>query len=109
MHGYMIKKILVAGFILLGACSHKNDFIPVLNVPAEFQPYVDSFKAAASERGYNITVNNLIIAYDSSVSNTYCAISNTTSAENNIQKTIYINPDIHCWLNSRQLETLLFH
>jgi hypothetical protein len=105
----MIKTIWVACFILICACSHTNDFIPVFDVPAEFQPYVDSFETAASERGYNITVNNLIIAYDSSVSNTYCAVSNTTSAENNVQKIIYINPDIHCWQNSRQLETLLFH
>jgi len=105
----MIKKILVAGFVLLCSCSHNDDFTPVFDVPAEFQPYVDSFEAAAAERGYHIMVNNLIIAYDASVSNTYCAVSNTTSAENSIQKIIYINPDIHCWQNSRQLETLLFH
>ena len=105
----MFKNSLIACVIILIGCSHDGDFTPVLDVPAEFRPYVDSFIAAASERGHNITVNNLIITYDSSIANTYCAYSNITSSRNDVQKAIYLNPNIHCWQNSRQLEALLFH
>jgi len=105
----MIKKILIAGLFFLCSCSHKNDFTPLLSIPAEFQPYVDSFVAAASERGHNMVVNNLVITYDSSISNVYCAYSNVTSSRDDVQKIIYINPYIHCWQNSTQLETLIFH
>src|SRR5215813_6311600 len=105
----MIKKILVAGLFFLYSCSHKNDFTPVLSIPAEFQSCVDSFVAAASERGYTMVVNNLIITYDSSISNVYCAYSNVISRDNDVQKIIYVNPNIHCWQNSSQLETLIFH
>jgi hypothetical protein len=105
----MLKKTLFTCLIFLYACSHKNDFTPVLSILPEFQPYVDSFVSAASERGYNITINNLIITYDSSISNIYCAYSNVTSAANDVQKIIYVNPNIHCWQNHTQLETLIFH
>ena len=105
----MFKNILVACVIILGGCQAEIDFTPVLSIPAQFQPSVDSFVAAASERGYNITVDNLIITYDSSLSSALCAGSNVTSSENNIQKIIYINPNIKCWQNSWQLETLIFH
>ncbi|HEV8506751.1 MAG TPA: hypothetical protein VGQ53_15175 [Chitinophagaceae bacterium] len=105
----MIKKLLIVGLFFLCRCSHKNDFTPLLSIPAEFQPYVDSFVAAASERGHNIVVDNLIISYDSSVSNMYCAYANVTSLRNDVQKIIYINPHIHCWQNHTQLETLIFH
>lgn len=105
----MFRKIWIVCLIILLGCQAKNDFTPVLNIPAEFQPYVDSFVAAALERGYNMTINNLIIRYDSSLSNVYCANSNITSAENDVQKMISLNPNIKCWQNSRQLETLIFH
>jgi hypothetical protein len=105
----MFKNVLIVCVIILIGCSRENDFTPVLDVPGEFQPYIDSFVAAASERGHKITINNLIIAYDSSISNAYCAYSNITTSRNNVQKIIYINPHIHCWQNNRQLETLLFH
>jgi len=105
----MFKIILIAGVFFLCSCSHKNDFAPVFSIPVEFQPYVDSFVAAASERGHNMVVNNLIITYDSSISNVYCAYSNVISSRNDVQKIIYINPYIHCWQNHTQLETLIFH
>ena len=105
----MIKKILIAGLFFLCSCSHKNDFTPLLSISAEFQPYVDGFVAAASERGHNMVINNLVITYDSSISNVYCAYSNVTSSRNDVQKIIYINPYIHCWQNHTQLETLMFH
>jgi hypothetical protein len=105
----MIKDILFGCFIILCGCTRENDFTPVLDIPVHFQPYVDSFVAAAQQRGHDITISNLIITYDSSVSNAYCAYSNVTSAQNNVQKVIYLNPNIQCWQNNTQLETLIFH
>ncbi len=105
----MFKNILVACTFFLCGCKAETDFMPVVNIPAEFQPCVDSFVVAASERGQNITINNLIIQYDSSLSNAYCANSNVISSKNNVQKIIYINANIKCWQNSGQLETLIFH
>jgi hypothetical protein len=105
----MFKYILIACLIFFSGCKSKNDFTPIFNVPDQFSPYVDSFIVAAAERGINITIDNLIITYDSSLSIAYCANSNVTSSQNNVQKIIYLNPNIQCWQNSRQLETLLFH
>jgi hypothetical protein len=105
----MFKNMLIACVIILCGCKAETDFTPILKIPAEFQPCVDSFIAAASERGYKITVNNLIIQYDSSLSIAYCAKSNVTSSKNNVQKIIYVNPNIKCWQNNLQLETLIFH
>jgi len=105
----MFKKICVVCIIIVYGCQDKNNFTPILNIPAEFQPCVDSFVAAAAQRGHSIIINNLIIKYDSSLSNIYCANSNVTSAQNDIQKIISLNPNIKCWQNSRQLETLIFH
>jgi hypothetical protein len=105
----MFKKICVVCIIIVYGCQDKNNFTPVLNIPAEFQPCVDSFVAAAAQRGHSIIINNLIIKYDSSLSNIYCANSNVTSSQNDIQKIISVNPNIKCWQNSKQLETLIFH
>ncbi|HNP23243.1 MAG TPA: hypothetical protein PKM63_04640 [Panacibacter sp.] len=105
----MVKKICIACIVFMYACQRENNFTPVLNIPPEFQPCVDSFVAAALQRGHTITVNNLIIMYDSSLSGIYCANSNVTSSKNDIQKIISINPNIKCWQNSSQLETLIFH
>lgn len=105
----MLKIFVIASFVFFLGCQHENDFVPVLDIPAEFRPYVDSFVVAASERGVNITLDNLIITYDSSLSVAYCANSNVISSQNNIQKIIFLNPYIKCWQNSRQLETLIFH
>jgi hypothetical protein len=105
----MFKKICVVCIIILYGCQDKNSFTPVLNIPPEFQPAVDNFIAAAAQRGHNITINNLIINYDSALSTIYCANSNVTSSQNDIQKIISLNPNIKCWQNSIQLETLIFH
>ena len=105
----MQKALNVFSLLLLFACNNKKDFTPVFIVPSEFLPIVDSFTAAASQRGYSVTINNLIIVYDSTLENSYCANANVTSSANDIQKMISLNPNIKCWLNSRQLETLIFH
>lgn len=103
----MLRKILIACLILSLGCS-KNTPSFVYSVPAEFEPYLQKFITEAKARGQNITISNLIIKYDSTLSLQYCATSNVTSKQNDIQRIILFN--IHkCWQNSDQLECLIFH
>jgi hypothetical protein len=102
----MQKKILIACIIFILGCEKKNNF--VYNVSAEFEPYVQKFITEAKTRGLNININNLILKYDSTISPSYCATSNVTSLQNDVQKIILINPR-KCWQNNAQLETLIFH
>ncbi len=101
--------IFIFSIILILGCKKKNDFSPVYNVPPQFESYIGSFIAEAAARGHHITVNNLIIQFDSSLSVLYCAKSNVISSQNNIQKIISLNPTLKCWLNNTQLETIIFH
>jgi len=94
---------------MIAACQKKVSFVPVYNVPAQFEPYVQSFKTEAAARGQQLTINNLIIRFDSSMTLQYCALSNVVSSKNDVQKIISLNPYIQCWQNGAQLETLLFH
>ena len=105
----MIKKILLICALAWLGCKKQNDFLPVYSVPAKFQPYITSFINEAANRGHAYTINNLIIQYDSTLTAAYCAKSNVISAENNVQKIISVNPNITCWQNNIQLETLIFH
>lgn len=83
--------------------------MPVYNVPAEFVANVKSFQAEAAARGINITINNLIIEYDSRLPIYQCAKANVISDDPRIQKKISINPNIVCWNNSQEQETLIYH
>lgn len=105
----MLKKIFIVCIIVTSACKKKMDNSFVYSVPPGFQPYTDDFVKEAAARGRSISINNLIIRYDSSLSFAYCAQSNIISSENDRQKIISVNPFLTCWANDKQLETLLFH
>ena len=102
----MFKKILVACTIIVFACGKENEF--VYNVPGEFEPIVQRFIAEAKAKGKNIVINNLIIKRDSTLSSILCAMSNTISSKNDVQKIISITVP-YCWQNEIQLEALIFH
>lgn len=55
----MKSALLLLVITTLAACGGKQ-----YDVPAEFQPYVDSFKAAGKAEGLNITVDNLKIEFE---------------------------------------------
>ena len=73
----MLRQILIACIILSLGCTKNADF--AYNVPAEFEPYIKQFIAEAKTRGESISIDNLIIKYDSTLSLQYCATSNVTS------------------------------
>ena len=102
----MLRQILIACIIFSLGCKKNAKF--VYDVPAEFEPYVQKFITEAKMRGYIISIDNLIIKYDSTLSLLYCATSNVTSTENDIQRIILFNTH-KCWQNNAQLECLIFH
>ncbi|MBS1575616.1 MAG: hypothetical protein JST09_09970 [Bacteroidetes bacterium] len=108
----MIKNTCWLSLVLfmLGCTKGKNkDFVPGYDVPAEFQPVVSGFIHEAALRGDTLVINNLIIKYDSSQSNMYCALCNTLSSDPGIQKLITVNPKIKCYENAQEFEVLFFH
>lgn len=94
-------------FILLG-CTSKEEFVPLYNVPEEFQGIVEKFIKEAELRGYSYDIDNLIITYDENIDKDLCGKCNSNSQGQNEQKIISINPD-KCWVNDFQKETLIFH
>lgn len=102
----MLKRILIAYLIIIPGCSKEKDI--EYNVPGEFEPYVQRFITEGRARGKDITINNLIIKRDSTLSSLYCATSNAISSINDVQKIITINIP-YCWQNDVQLEALIFH
>jgi len=105
----MFKKTLLACVIIVLGCQKKNNFSLVYSVPPEFEYYVESFITEANARGHHISINDLIIQYDSALSLQYCAQSNMISSQNDVQKIISINARLKCWQNDVQLEALIFH
>src|SRR6187551_834723 len=103
----MLRQILIACIILTLGCKKNENLNFAYNVPAEFEPYVQKFIAEAKTRGESISIDNLIIKYDSTLSVQYCATSNVTSKRNDIQRIILFNTH-KCWQNSAQLECLMF-
>ncbi len=109
----MFKNLLSTFLIILvittWRCQSEKDFIPVYNVPDEFQPEIDQFIIEANQRGYGMVIDNLIIRYDSSLDHTLCANCNSQSLSDDIQKIISINANNLCWDNEYHLEALIFH
>ena len=102
----MLKNVLIALLIFILGCGKENDFI--YDVPAEFEPYIVRFVNEANARGKAISIYNLIVKRDSTLPTLYCAVSNTISEKNDVQKIISINVP-YCWQNDVQLEALIFH
>ena len=101
--------ILCVLFLLVNSCKKESNKNFVVDIAPDFRAVVDSFVKAATDRNYSITIDNLIIKYDSALDSRHCAAANVISSTNNVQKTILVNDKIKCWQNGRQLETLLFH
>src|SRR6185503_9958619 len=102
----MLRKLLIACLIIIIGCNKESQFI--YEVPDEFEPIVKRFISEAKARGINITITNLIIKRDSTLSSVLCGMSNTISSVNNVQKIISIAVP-YCWQNEVQLEALIFH
>ncbi|MFM9908199.1 MAG: hypothetical protein ACKVOW_02555 [Chitinophagaceae bacterium] len=105
----MIRKELLLAIVFFIGCKKETKFSPVYDVPENFQIYVKNFLQEASSRGYQYTIDNLIVKYDSSLAAATCGKVNVISSENNVQKIISLNPFLGCWENPQELEALIFH
>ena len=94
---------------MINGCSKEVDFVPVYDVPAEYQPFVDAFIREALDRGHSIEIDNLIIDYNGNIEAPHCAGCNSASIEKNIQKIVSINPNLKCWFTEEDREALIFH
>jgi hypothetical protein len=107
IHINALGRLMLLILFLIG-CSSEESMPTVYNVPDEFETIVENFKMEAMSRDYDIRIDNLIIRYDATVEEPYCATCNSKSLDPNIQKIISINPD-KCWLNDYAKEALIFH
>jgi hypothetical protein len=105
----MRASLLIVLLLCLGGCSREDNFKPVYNVPAEFQPIIESFIHEASARGLSLEISNLIITYDENPESVYCGKCNSNALGTDVQKIISVNSTIQCWDNSIEQETLIFH
>src|SRR6186713_566595 len=103
MEFYRSVRVLPASLLslflsaMITGCSKEVDFVPVYDVPAEYQPFVDAFIREAMDRGHSIEINNLIIDYNGTIEAPHCASCNSASIEKNVQKIVSINPNLKCW------------
>jgi hypothetical protein len=102
----MLCSLLITIFAI--GCS-KEEFRPVYDVPEEYQPFIDAFVREASNRGYALTIDNLIIDFDPTIEAPHCAQCNSSSMDKEVQKIISINPNMTCWFTDEEREALIFH
>ena len=95
--------------VLFLSCSAKEEFMPVYDVPSEFQFIVKTFIQEAANRGLVINIDNLIIKYDPTLAVDICGRCNSNALDAKTQKIITINPTFICWSNDVEKETLIFH
>ncbi|MEO5977931.1 MAG: hypothetical protein ABIS36_10720 [Chryseolinea sp.] len=91
------------------SCSDKDEFKPALDVPTEWQPFLERFKTEAAARGRVINITNLIIRNDNKLDESHCGECNTVSLDPNVQKIIGVNPNTVCWFTDEAKEVFIFH
>lgn len=94
--------------IITATCSEDDDIIPVYDVPEEYQSIVEKFVEEAALRGFDLTIDNLIIYDDPDMKVNLCGSCNSNELNTNIQKIVKINQR-YCWINQEQKEGLIFH
>lgn len=103
-----IKSWLIALLIVAG-CDRNDDFKPVYDVPAEIQPFIESFIHEASLRGITLSIDNLIVTYDDDPANAVCGSCNSSALSADIQKIVTLKSGAPCWIEQLELEALVFH
>lgn len=108
-HFIGMRLIVLTLAACLLSCSDKDEFKPVYDVPDDWQPYLDRFKAEAAARGRTIDITNLIIRNDDELDESHCGECNTLSLDPNVQKVIGVNPNTVCWFTEEAKEAFIFH
>ena len=98
--------LLLAG---LTGCQSGSPPEPVqYSVPAEVEPFVQSFRDEAKKRNNPVATNNLIITFGAAVSEDICG---QCQLENGKTPRITLNGDAFCWQQASpyERECLVFH
>ncbi len=92
--------------LVLLSCQKVPD--PELKIPAEVQPYIDSFVAEAKKRGIDIKINNLIVEFADADGDFVCGRCKSLTAK---QQYIVLDTDPACWKDAYEQarESLVFH
>jgi hypothetical protein len=93
--------------LIVVSCQTEN-FAPVVSIPENIEPYVETFIQEAAARGKNIQIDNLVIHYSGSLGAT-CGQCNSTDLTSAIQRIIDITENSTCWNNDQEFEALVFH
>ncbi len=104
-----IRSVLFAFLILILGCGEEEKFVPQYQVPDTLVPYVDTFIKEAAARGFNYTIENLIIRFDDTMDASVCGKCNDASTNAKVQKIISLRSGFPCWSHKLELEALLFH
>ena len=104
-----MRFISVLMLVLVLGCSKDKELVPVYDVPADFQIFVDAFISEAAARGFIYEIDNLIIQYDATILSPYCGQCNSNAPNTEVQKIIQINPNIMCWFSDEEQEAFFFH
>lgn len=96
-------------FTLVTGCSGSDEFVPVYEVPEEYQKYIDSFIAEAASRGHTVDIRNLIVETDPVLQGAVCGVCNSNSLNEDIQKIITVNGALPCWFSEEDKEAFFFH
>ena len=106
-----MKAVLSVLFLVLQlACSKSLEPLPIYQVPADMQVYVDLFKKEADVRGVKIDLSNLIVNH-SGIGISKCGQCSQKPGNERFQRTVTINKDGLCWKEAykQTKEALFFH
>jgi hypothetical protein len=94
--------------LFLTTCRQKEQ-LPVYQVPADVEPYVQAFLSEARARGKNIQLTNLIVDIAEKDTVGLCGLCRQVVGDQSQQKRIFIFRD--CWTGAtnEHREALLFH
>jgi hypothetical protein len=102
--------LLLWGSLLLNLAScRQKENLPVYQVPADVEPYVQAFLTEARARGKNIQITNLIVEIADKDTVGLCGLCRQVVGDQSHQKRIFIFRD--CWtgVTSEDREALVFH
>ena len=106
-----LKSRYIPFFILLViSCSTDSDQ-PIYSVSEEFEPYVTKFIQEGANRGFNLSINNLIMEFGEPDKEEYCGECIYAPKDPTVQRRIIINANSDCWAleTEQSREVLVFH
>lgn len=100
--------VLILWLLILG-CQRSSQPEPVqYSVPADVEPYIQSFRDEAKKRNYAVSTNNLIVTFGPEQKEDFCG---QCTLETGKTPRIILTSDSFCWqqANQNERECLVFH